>query len=152
MELPYCTGWSENAEYAMKILKSKAYKATHGGFDKWLDASGLELTNRERIWLRQHQRIHGREHGSVVYFFICKSLNAVKIGTTGNVEQRLATVQTSCPEKVKLLGFFRGGLPEEKKLHRVLRMSLIRGEWFRLDDHVKQVITEVTDGRIRFDG
>lgn len=151
MELPHYGGWSENAEYAMKILKSKAYTATHRSFDRWLESRGLRLSERERIWLRKHQRIPGREHSPVVYFFLCKALNAVKIGTTGNVEHRLATVQTGCPTQIKLLGFFRGSVKEEKQLHDALRGSWIRGEWFRLDEHVKQVITEATDGRVRFD-
>lgn len=151
MELPYYGGWSENAEYAIKMLKSKAYTATHGSFDKWLESSGLKLSGREQRRLRQLQWTRGREHLPVVYFFLCKALNAVKIGTTRNVEQRLDAIQTGCPSQIKFLGFFRGSEKEEKQLHDALRGSWIRGEWFGLDEHVKQVITEATDGRVRFD-
>lgn len=150
MELPYYR-YSEPAEYAMKMLKSKAYKATHRNFGRWLESSGLKITTREFCWIKRHKMKAGREHRPVVYFFICKDLEAVKIGTTTNVEQRLLTVQTGCPFQVEILGWCLGAEEHERVIHSILRRSRLNGEWFRLDENVKDVITEATDGRVRFD-
>jgi hypothetical protein len=66
-----------------------------------------------------------------VYFIQVISSGNVKIGYSKNIKSRLSTIQTSIPEKIKLLGFISGDKVKEKELHKKFNLYHIRGEWFR---------------------
>lgn len=58
---------------------------------------------------------------------------SVKIGyTKNNIERRLKQLQTSCPQKLFILGWIDGDKEKEKELHIQFSNSRIRsnGEWF----------------------
>ena len=78
-----------------------------------------------------------------VYFVQAGEL--FKIGKAANVEDRIATLQTGCPIRMKLLGVLRcrsdlHAMSVEKQLHRSFRRVLAHGEWFQLGDQERLMI------------
>jgi hypothetical protein len=69
-------------------------------------------------------------------------VTAVKIGhTVGNPYDRIAELQVGCPQTLKLLGCVLGGRDAESYYHTRLRHLRIRGEWFRPERDLWQVIS-----------
>ncbi len=66
----------------------------------------------------------------MIYFIQCGKNGPIKIGYTGNVEGRLASMQTSCPYELKLLWSIKGDTDDEQDLHEEWKHERIRGEWF----------------------
>lgn len=64
----------------------------------------------------------------MIYFI--KQGDYVKIGYTSNIQKRIAQLQTSSPNRLKLIGLIDGTLDDESEYHR--RFSHLRGngEWF----------------------
>lgn len=65
-------------------------------------------------------------------------IGPVKIGITGNVQSRLAAVQTGCHQRLEVLAAFN--LPDrdaarlvESELHRLGKNWRLEGEWFDID-------------------
>lgn len=76
-----------------------------------------------------------------IYFIVCRSLNAVKIGfTTGQPHVRLSSFQTGCPATLELWGSVPGTMDEEKALHRAFAALHIQGEWFSLIGKLKDFV------------
>lgn len=69
------------------------------------------------------------EPGEFVYF--AAAGDRVKIGKANDVTKRLATLQTGCPFKIKLLRVERGGIAMEREYHRQFASLRETGEWFR---------------------
>ena len=84
------------------------------------------------------------EYESMVYFFLHRKYNAVKIGYTSNVDERLSDIRTGCPvhSDIKLLFWFRGSREEETEFHRRFRMYRMDGEWFALEGELKDFVGE----------
>jgi hypothetical protein len=85
---------------------------------------------------------------SVVYIVRANTLRRIKIGRTSNLYARLATIQTSCPAKLVLIGTI--ACPEEgqaKRLEGVLLkwFSAKRsyGEWFWLTKTMRLGLREM---------
>lgn len=64
----------------------------------------------------------------------------VKIGISLNIDERMAAIQTSAPEKLQLYAIIDGWLAEEKALHRRFAGCRLRGEWFRKEGELEQWI------------
>ena len=84
-----------------------------------------------------------------IYFILNDDSQAVKIGIAKNVKRRLASLQTSSPSGLKLLGTIKtksvnDARKIEKSLHKRFDENRIRGEWFKADvellDYIKQEI------------
>lgn len=58
---------------------------------------------------------------------------AVKFGRSVRPRDRLSSLQTSCPLRLKVLGVVPGGCGLEGRIHGFLRQHRIRGEWFRIN-------------------
>jgi excisionase family DNA binding protein len=55
----------------------------------------------------------------------------VKIGfTRGPIENRMASIQTSCPQKLRVYGSFSGSKDVEHQLHHHFAAYNTNGEWF----------------------
>lgn len=65
-----------------------------------------------------------------VYFVQCGDKGLVKIGFTMNFPRRLAELQVSNPEPVRLIGWVRGGRREERRLHAKFAHLRQHAEWF----------------------
>jgi hypothetical protein len=78
-----------------------------------------------------------------VYFIQPGEIQVVKIGIcTGSPGQRMASLQTGCWEKLRILGTLDGGRPLELELHHKFHNHHIRGEWFRLDADIVAYIRD----------
>lgn len=77
----------------------------------------------------------------MVYFVRCGEF--VKIGTSENVEKRLAGLQTSSPYELDLEGTIPGERRLEQRIHFENRSKNSQGEWFKLTkDEVKDIISK----------
>jgi hypothetical protein len=70
-----------------------------------------------------------RQIHSSIYFVGCDS-GPVKIGLSINVKNRLATLQSACPFKLKILAIVSGGRSGEADYHRKFSSARLHGEWF----------------------
>lgn len=79
------------------------------------------------------------------YIYFIATKDKIKIGYTKNsIEKRLKQLQTGNDEDLVLLGFLRGGLDEEKLLHKQFQQYRIRqnGEWFFPADELIEYINK----------
>jgi len=74
------------------------------------------------------QRDSEAEPGSSLVYF-CSAVDRIKVGTSTNLESRLAALRTSIPD-IELLGTVQGTRTLEKRLHRKFLEYHIKGEWF----------------------
>jgi hypothetical protein len=63
-----------------------------------------------------------------VYFI--KSGDLIKIGWTGDLEERKRNIQVNNPTVVEVLKTISGGYPEEQQLHQKFAHLNKLGEWF----------------------
>lgn len=69
----------------------------------------------------------------VVYFIQAETGGPIKIGTAIDAEKRMASLQLSCPVKLRLLSKRPGGERLERFLHRQFAAYRLHGEWFEPD-------------------
>jgi Meiotically up-regulated gene 113 len=69
-------------------------------------------------------------HATVVYFIQADVGGPVKIGTTRDVQQRLASLSVAHALDLRVLATFPGGTREERELHARFASDRLRGEWF----------------------
>jgi hypothetical protein len=96
-----------------------------------------EIQNRKKLAERRARR------GPVIYFFRCRGF--IKIGWTTDINQRLASIQTCNPDPVSLAAVIQGGDKQESALHRAFRQHYHRGEWFREEGQLAELIALVVD-------
>jgi hypothetical protein len=79
------------------------------------------------------------------YIYIIESKNSVyKIGTAGNVYERMRQLQCGNPYKLNIFGMFKtcNHIKVEQKIHEILKEYRTHGEWFELNDFgVSKAIT-----------
>ncbi len=80
-----------------------------------------------------------------VYFIQIISSGEIKIGYSTNVKKRMNGLQTAIPEKIKLLGFFAGDKQKEKELHKKFKHLRIKGEWFKCDASIIDLINSCNE-------
>ncbi len=78
-------------------------------------------------------------HG-YVYFIRAGSEGGIKIGFSTQPPRRLASLQTSNHEELKLIGSFRGTTADERELHQRFCHLKIRGEWFEPAEELTDLI------------
>ncbi|MBD2566083.1 MULTISPECIES: GIY-YIG nuclease family protein [Nostoc] len=83
--------------------------------------------------------------GSVVYFVNCDPANAIKIGTSKDVRNRLSSIQTGNPFQLFLIGCVEGGITEERILHEYFDEIRAVGEWFYTSDQLLRYVLDVTN-------
>jgi hypothetical protein len=79
-----------------------------------------------------------------VYFIgtECKVGGIVKIGIAFDPKKRLASLQTSWPHDLKILGQHVGDVKVEQGYHRKFAKARLRGEWFRITPALKRLIEQ----------
>jgi hypothetical protein len=81
---------------------------------------------------------------SLVYFIGADGTGCVKIGwTTRRIEERVAQIQHASPFDVYVLATMSGGLTEERALHERFAPLRMRGEWFRKEGALADLIMEL---------
>jgi T5orf172 domain len=76
------------------------------------------------------------------YVYFWRQGDAVKIGFTTTIRQRISKLQIGSAERGELLGVMPGSLDVEKFLHWLFRRNRRDGEWFVLDDELTRFIME----------
>jgi hypothetical protein len=74
----------------------------------------------------------------MLYFI--RSGQYVKIGISEAPYRRIASIQTSNPDELEVLAVVEGGAQLEAEMHRRFAALHYRGEWFRDDTTIRQVI------------
>lgn len=69
--------------------------------------------------------------GSRVYFVQAGEGGPIKIGVSGDVKTRMASLQGAHFERLRLLGSTPGTSEDERKLHQRFSAARVKGEWFR---------------------
>jgi hypothetical protein len=85
-----------------------------------------------------------------VYFIRCEAptSEAVKIGLTANLDERIKTLGTASPWPLTLIRSLPGSAELERELHRVLAEDRMHGEWFRPSERLETVLG-MSDDEIR---
>lgn len=80
-----------------------------------------------------------------VYFISFKGLSdrPIKIGHAFRPEQRLAALQIAHYEELELINQITGDRDAEQEIHRKIGKLHIRGEWFRRDERLVDLMDEV---------
>jgi hypothetical protein len=79
----------------------------------------------------------------MVYVILAKETGRIKIGhTEGEPVERLRNLQTGSSEALELLVVMEGTRATEAALHRQLRSSRLRGEWFNPTEEVLAALGE----------
>jgi len=83
-----------------------------------------------------------------VYLITMEPDEFVKIGfTRANPRSRLDTLQTGCPQALRLMAYFPGSMEDEKRLHMTFEELRFRGEWFEVRDKLQDLLTYLGDFR-----
>lgn len=86
--------------------------------------------------------LENTKSGPVVYF-VSPGRGLVKIGRTINMDARLETLQCGSPERLVLIGTVPGGAAVEKLFHVAFARCRVGGEWFEMDDAMRDVLSEM---------
>jgi len=76
----------------------------------------------------------------VIYFIGTEDGHSIKIGYADDPRARLDTLQTGCPQRLALLAYMDGGPHEERALHKRLAAHRIRGEWFKPNPELDEIM------------
>ena len=80
----------------------------------------------------------------VVYFVQAGKSGPIKIGFATDLTKRIASLQTGCPDDLRLLAVVDGGREVERRMHNRVAGDRIRGEWFRPTAEVLALVAEVS--------
>lgn len=99
------------------------------------DRFQLQYSVAENIQLYSMTRPQGA--GTV---YIIGFDNYIKIGFTTNLKNRLSSIQTYAPQKLRLYVSFAGSVSDEKRLHQRFSAYRQNGEWFELSQELQTFI------------
>lgn len=102
------------------------------------------LTMRKHV-LRLAEEANERDEPAMVYFIAPIEGGPVKIGTTKNINQRLATIQSSSPLPLHLISCAPGDRDLETSLHAMFHTERLHGEWFEPSNWLLGVAAEFAD-------
>lgn len=94
-----------------------------GWEDEWADNAPLSGAERQR---RYRERSCSGQSGTQTY--IVEAGGRVKIGKSLNPVHRVSSLQTGCPDEIRVLLVLDGD--RESELHEALAEFHLRGEWF----------------------
>lgn len=78
----------------------------------------------------------------MIYFVQTSDNRFIKIGKANDPSQRLASLQTGSPVRLKLIGAVPGGHETEHAVHQRFQALRTYGEWFRASDDLLDYITQ----------
>lgn len=85
-----------------------------------------------------------------VYFITSEPDEYVKIGwSLHNPSGRMRTLQTGCPEALRLMAYFPGTQEDERRLHATFEELHYRGEWFSLSYKLLDLVRYLSDNHPR---
>jgi len=81
------------------------------------------------------------------YVYAIMAGQHIKIGWARDLDKRLATLQTSSPKRLQLLGSIIGFCSDEGRLHERFARYHIRGEWYRDAPAIREFFAALPAGR-----
>jgi hypothetical protein len=95
----------------------------------------LKHAIRDAKDIAREQEYMDRELGEPIVYFVQAAgqlESPIKIGftTEGNLEDRLISLQTGNPYRLRILATMLGGQQAEKRLHKSFEHAHVLGEWF----------------------
>ena len=79
-----------------------------------------------------------------VYFIQRGKQGPIKIGVTKYLYRRLAEIQRSYPQRLRILGIIDGYLDQERVLHERFAHLRLDGEWFSIANELSNYIDKNT--------
>lgn len=132
-----------------ELARYVSYDPDRHGNDRWYYRRGtkrLRLNGRpgEKVFSQSYDLAHEsyEQQSKVHHVYFLRIGSRVKIGTTTNVDERIAALMTGMPGKAALSYVTKGGRQLETALHRKFAADRVRGEWFRFSDAIKQWIRD----------
>ncbi len=86
---------------------------------------------------------HAFGHKNKFVYVIGDQHYNIKIGISNNPGKRKQQLQTSNSDKLYLRSFIQGDEELEKALHNKLYKYKTKGEWFKLNDDVREILYSV---------
>jgi hypothetical protein len=81
-----------------------------------------------------------------VYLITMEPDEFVKIGyTKSHPRSRLDNLQTGCPMPLRLMAYFPATMEDEKRLHMTFDELRYRGEWFYVQDKLRDLLYYLED-------
>lgn len=107
---------------------------------QWIKEIHQTMLDKQNALFYKNQQIIDDEKEGYVYFV--SDGTYVKIGFTGNIEQRLITLQTGSPNTLTIKKIIPNATIEtEKQYHEKFKYKRVRGEWFNLsDEEIKDIV------------
>jgi Meiotically up-regulated gene 113 len=130
--------WENDDEVLLEVLKE--------AFPEDLKCYGDNLSlAQQKMWIdRAALAACGRGAEIVanepVVYFISPDDGTVKIGFTTCLKSRLRSLRTAHPKKLMILLVVPGTREDEQELHRRFSNLRVRGEWFKLDETIRDFI------------
>lgn len=84
---------------------------------------------------------------STIYFVQAGDGGLIKIGIADNVVRRMTTIQSMCPQRLRLLATMPGSMQDEEALHNRFLQDRLHGEWFTPSPELMDFIKEIVHGR-----
>lgn len=85
----------------------------------------------------------------MIYFI--RQNEQVKIGVTDNIKNRLSELQVGSPYKLSVMLLIDGDYKDEVELHRIFKDHRIRGEWYWLNEDIKEYIISMYNKDLRYE-
>jgi hypothetical protein len=128
-------GFDESISYAVCVKRFGSPLDTYVPF-----AFSFGMDNENRFGRRRPSRASPAFRH--VYFIEARGRDLVKIGCADDAEKRLRTLQTGSPDALVLAGVYHtdDAVEFERRLHRKYRHLWERGEWFRIDDEMREAM------------
>ena len=84
----------------------------------------------------------------MIYIIKAEGTNSYKIGYTKDIAKRLKSLQTGCPNNLKIIDIFHGDYRKEREIQEQFKKSRIRenGEWFEFNPKLfKKVLKQINN-------
>lgn len=101
----------------------------------------LDQLRLQELYEKRPEVKNGQTTGKV-YFIVPNGRDVVRICYSSRIEQRLANMQASNPDKLSIALEVDGTEALQTALNQRFADSRIRGEWYRLSLPIQQYITE----------
>ena len=94
---------------------------------------------------RNDGTVSDRTRAGVVYFFQKGRRQVIKIGYSGDHEERRQNLQAATPDRLRLIATIPGNKAVEAALHRRFREYKVTGEWYRLEGELAAYVAGLKD-------
>ena len=117
---------------------------------RYLSVEGIDwpLPKAQKSIVPRKSKIASQPKDETDYVYLIRMgrTNFYKIGKSNDPQGRLAGMQTASPYKLKLIHIFKAdnAAAAEEILHHRLHEARMEGEWFKLTDVQREILTNVT--------